>query len=95
MFKRSLFGTLQAYFAFYRALARDPRTPGISKALPWIALLYVLSPIDFIPDFLPIIGLLDDLTIAPLLILLAFWLIPRMIKQEHRRNYIEGTLSQN
>ncbi len=85
---RSIFQTLQAYITFYKALARDPRTPGISKALPWMALLYILMPIDFLPDFIPLIGQLDDLTIAPFLVFLAFWLIPRMVKQENRAKFI-------
>lgn len=85
---RSIFQTLQAYITFYKALARDPRTPGISKALPWMALLYVLSPIDFLPDFIPLIGQLDDLTIAPFLVILAFWLIPKIVKRENKERII-------
>ncbi len=90
--QRSPFGKLQAYLAFYRALARDPRTPGISKTLPWLALLYFVMPLDFIPDFLPLLGQLDDFTLVPVLLILAFWLIPKTVKQENRRQYVEGKL---
>ncbi len=90
MYRRSPLQTLQAYFQFYAALAKDKRTPGISKTLPWIAFFYILMPIDFIPDFLPLIGQVDDATIAPFLIILAFWLIPRFLKQELKRTYIDG-----
>lgn len=90
--QRSLFGKLQAYLMFYRALARDPRTPGVSKTLPWLALLYFFMPLDFIPDFLPLLGQLDDLTIVPFLLMLAFWLIPKGVKQQNRREYIDANL---
>ena len=46
---------------------------------------YALSPVDLIPDFIPILGYLDDLILVPLGILLAIWLIPPVIMAEHRR----------
>jgi uncharacterized membrane protein YkvA (DUF1232 family) len=64
--------------------ARDPRTP---KSAKWLALgvaAYALSPIDLIPDFIPVIGYLDDLIIVPLGVLLAGRLIPPALMQEYR-----------
>lgn len=58
----------------------------ISKDTPWyvkmvggIAIVYALSPIDFIPDFIPVLGYLDDLIILPLLIMLTIKLVPKEI----------------
>jgi uncharacterized membrane protein YkvA (DUF1232 family) len=55
---------------------RDPRVPWCAKALAIVTVAYALSPIDLIPDFIPIIGYLDDLILVPLAILLAVRLIP-------------------
>ena len=69
--------------AIYLA-ARDPRVPWYAKALAlWVA-GYALSPIDLIPDFIPVIGYLDDLVIVPLGILAVVKLIPPDIMAEHR-----------
>jgi uncharacterized membrane protein YkvA (DUF1232 family) len=56
--------------------ARDPRVPWYAKALAMAVAAYALSPIDLIPDFVPVLGYLDDLLIVPLGILLAVKLIP-------------------
>ncbi|HEV3372290.1 MAG TPA: YkvA family protein [Xanthobacteraceae bacterium] len=64
--------------------SRDPRVPWYTKALAIAVAGYALSPIDLIPDFIPILGLLDDLIIVPLGILLAVRLIPPDIMAEHR-----------
>lgn len=69
--------------ALYLA-ARDPRTPWYAKAVAIAVAGYALSPIDLIPDFIPVIGYLDDLIIVPLGILLAVRLIPVDIMAEHR-----------
>ena len=52
----------QARLAF--RLFREPRVPLVLKAVPLLALLYVISPIDFVPDFIPGLGQLDDLGIV-------------------------------
>src|ERR1700751_2175612 len=69
--------------ALYLA-ARDPRVPWYAKAVALAVAAYALSPIDLIPDFIPVLGFLDDLVIVPLGILLALRLIPRAIMAEHR-----------
>jgi uncharacterized membrane protein YkvA (DUF1232 family) len=56
--------------------ARDPRTPLIAKAVAAAVAAYALSPIDLIPDFVPVLGYLDDLLIVPAGIMLAVRLIP-------------------
>ncbi|RRI02746.1 DUF1232 domain-containing protein [Mesorhizobium tamadayense] len=64
--------------------ARDPRVPWYAKAAAGAVAAYALSPIDLIPDFIPIIGYLDDLLIVPLGIMLAVKLIPAGLMQELR-----------
>ena len=56
--------------------ARDPRVPWYAKAVAVVVAAYALSPIDLIPDFIPVLGYLDDLILVPLGILLAVRLIP-------------------
>jgi uncharacterized membrane protein YkvA (DUF1232 family) len=58
--------------------ARDPRVPWHAKFLAVATAAYVLSPLDFIPDFIPIIGLLDEAIIIPLVI----WMIRQMIDED-------------
>ncbi|MGR6467154.1 YkvA family protein [Rhizobium sp. PAMB 3182] len=70
--------------ALYRA-SRDPRVPWHAKALAVIIVGYALSPIDLIPDFVPVIGYLDDIILVPLGIWVVIKLIPPEIMAEHRR----------
>lgn len=69
--KRLKAQTLVVYFA-----ARDPRTPFLVRALAILVAAYALSPIDLIPDFIPIIGYLDDLILVPLGLALVVHLTP-------------------
>ena len=64
--------------------SRDPRTPWYAKAVAIIVAAYALSPIDLIPDFIPVVGYLDDLVLVPLGILLAVRLVPGEVMAEHR-----------
>ena len=64
--------------------ARDPRVPWYAKALAFCVAGYALSPLDLIPDFIPILGYLDDVVIVPLGILAVVKLIPPHIMAEHR-----------
>jgi uncharacterized membrane protein YkvA (DUF1232 family) len=63
--------TVALYFA-----VRDPRTPFAAKLIAGLVVAYALSPIDLIPDFIPIVGYLDDLILIPLGIAVALRLIP-------------------
>ncbi|MDH4385223.1 MAG: YkvA family protein [Caulobacter sp.] len=64
--------------------ARSPRTPLAAKLVAGAIAAYALSPIDLIPDFIPILGYLDDLVIVPLGIALAVRLIPSALMAEFR-----------
>ena len=65
-------------YALYIA-ARDPRVPWYAKAFLGLVLAYALSPIDLIPDFIPLLGYLDDLILIPLGITLALKMIPAQV----------------
>ena len=65
--------------------AGDPRTPWLAKALAAFVVAYALSPIDLIPDFIPVLGLLDDLLLLPLLIGLAVRLVPQEVLTDCRQ----------
>lgn len=75
-------------------LVRDARTPRASKAVAWLVLAYALSPIDLIPDFIPVLGLLDDLLLLPLGLMLVVRLAPSWLWQEmlSRARAFEGRL---
>jgi uncharacterized membrane protein YkvA (DUF1232 family) len=74
---KAIAAQLKAEFNFYKRLQQHPQTPKLAKALLWLAIGYVLMPFDLIPDFLPIVGQLDDLVIIPILLYLALKLIPQ------------------
>ncbi|WP_216595760.1 YkvA family protein [Myxosarcina sp. GI1] len=64
---------------------KDARTPWYVKFIASCAIAYALSPIDLIPDFIPVLGLLDDLILLPLVIVLLIKLIPTEIMDDCRR----------
>jgi uncharacterized membrane protein YkvA (DUF1232 family) len=68
----------------YRLVLRDPRTPTLPKILLGLAIGYLALPFDLIPDFLPLIGHLDDLIIVPGLVFLALKYIPACVVEECR-----------
>lgn len=70
-------------YAIYLA-ARDPRTPWYAKALIFFVVAHTFSPIDLIPDFIPVLGYLDDLIITPGGIWLAIRLIPSEVMVQAR-----------
>lgn len=69
--------------ALYLA-SRDPRVPWHAKAVAVCVAAYALSPVDLIPDFIPVLGYLDDAILVPLGVMLAVWLIPGALMAEHR-----------
>ena len=70
-------------YALYLAV-RDPRTPWFARALGVLVVAYALSPIDLIPDFIPVLGLLDDLVLIPAGIALILKMVPPEVMAEHR-----------
>ncbi|MDE3183153.1 MAG: DUF1232 domain-containing protein [Bacteroidota bacterium] len=72
---------------------KDPRTPWQAKVMIILTLCYLLSPIDLIPDFIPVLGYLDDLIIVPLLITLSIKLIPDKVMEESRIKAAETPFS--
>jgi len=65
-------------------VARDPRTPWYAKLLAGALVAYAFSPIDLIPDFIPVLGLLDDLLLLPAGIWLVLKLVPEAVLAESR-----------
>ncbi len=64
--------------------ARDPRTPFAAKLLGGLIAAYVLSPIDLIPDFVPLLGFLDELILVPIGLMVARLLVPEPLLAEFR-----------
>ena len=64
--------------------ARDPRTPWYAKAMAIVVAGYALSPIDLIPDFVPVLGYVDDVILVPLGIAAVVAMIPPEVMAEHR-----------
>ncbi len=77
-------GTLLAEVHLTLRLVREPAVPAYLKVVPFAALAYVLSPLDFLPDFIPIIGQLDDLGVAILGVKLFLRLCPADAVAFHR-----------
>lgn len=81
--KQALLAIKAEVHALYLA-SRDRRTPWYAKAVAGLVVAYALSPIDLIPDFIPVLGYLDDLLIVPGGIALAIKLIPKEVMVEAR-----------
>ena len=70
--------------AIFLAL-KDEETPSSAKIIAAITVAYALSPIDLIPDFVPILGYLDDVILLPALVALTVRLIPKEIMERNRK----------
>jgi uncharacterized membrane protein YkvA (DUF1232 family) len=81
---------LPAYARLVWGLARDPRTPLGLKALLAGALTYVLTPVDFMPDVIPIIGVADDLTVLLLVLDVFISNAPAAVRDEHLQRAAMG-----
>ena len=77
-------GTIKRDVVALWLAARDPRVPWYAKATAGAVAAYALSPIDLIPDFIPVLGYLDDLVIVPAGIILAVRMIPAPLMSEFR-----------
>ena len=87
---KTSFQKIKSEIQVYRLVLKDPRTPRPAKWLLWLAIAYFLSPIDLIPDFVPVLGQLDDLIIVPLLITLAIKMIPQEVIDDCRARVLTG-----
>lgn len=65
---------------------KSPQTPWYAKALAAITVAYALSPIDLVPDFIPVLGYLDDVLLLPALIALTVKCVPKSVWEESRRH---------
>jgi uncharacterized membrane protein YkvA (DUF1232 family) len=83
---RNIVAGLRGRAAYYRRVLRHPRTPLVSKVLLAVAVGYLALPVDIVPDFLPVLGYLDDLVIVGGLVALAVALVPRDVLAECRRD---------
>jgi uncharacterized membrane protein YkvA (DUF1232 family) len=81
---RTLYARFKAELEIWRRVWRDPRTPRLAKIVLGAAVAYAVTPFDIIPDFIPVIGHLDDALIIPLLIWIAVKLTPKHVVAEHR-----------
>jgi uncharacterized membrane protein YkvA (DUF1232 family) len=75
-------------YALYLAY-KDPRTPWYARVLAALVVAYAFSPIDLIPDPIPVLGYLDDLLLIPLGAYLAVRLIPKQVMEECRAKAVE------
>ena len=82
--KRWAGGLKAEVYALYLAY-RDPRVPWYARLVALCVVAYAFSPVDLIPDPIPVLGYLDDLILVPLGIALAIKLIPAPVLDEHRR----------
>lgn len=72
--------------ALYRRVLSDPRTPWIAWCLLGAGVGYLLLPFDLIPDWIPVIGLLDDVILVPLLVAAGLYFLPEELLREHRES---------
>lgn len=81
---KALVAVFRREIGIYRSVMADPRCPRAARWLLAGAVAYALSPIDLIPDFIPVLGHLDDALILPVLVGLAIRMIPKELIAEHR-----------
>lgn len=87
MFERlkSVPNSLKQEIKYYRLVLKDSRTPRIAKIILGIAIGYIFLPFDLIPDWIPVIGHLDDLIVVPILVIIGLKFIPEEVKRECRK----------
>jgi len=81
---KNLAQTFKKEIKLYALVIKDKRTPHLAKILLGSAISYLFMPFDLIPDFIPVLGQLDDLIIVPLLIFIALKLIPTEVVNDCR-----------
>lgn len=88
---KSIGMTLKRELKAYRRMLGHPRTPKMAKLLLALAVGYLLLPFDLIPDFIPLIGQIDDMIIVPALVLIALKMIPKEVIEECRITTKDGS----
>jgi uncharacterized membrane protein YkvA (DUF1232 family) len=83
---RELAESFKRELTVHRRVLADPRTPVSAKIFLGLAIAYLCTPFDLIPDFIPVLGHLDDAVIVPALVYAALRLIPQELVAEHRAN---------
>lgn len=91
---KALAKQLKRELAVYRLVLKHPQTPRLAKFFLGLAVGYLLLPFDLIPDFIPIIGQLDDVVIIPALLYLALLLIPKTVIVACRAQVHQHTAAQ-
>lgn len=86
----SLLRTLTAHVRLSLRLLREPAVPLLIKLLPFVALAYLVSPIDGVPDFIPLLGQLDDLGVVLLALESFLKLCPETVVAHHRAAMASG-----
>jgi len=81
---KALAAKFKQELAVYRLVLKHPQTPWPAKLFLGLAVAYLVMPFDLIPDFIPLIGQLDDLLIIPLLLYLALLFIPKALIESCR-----------
>ncbi len=81
---KSLGRQLKRELTVYRLVLQHPQTPWVAKLFLGLAVGYLLLPFDLIPDFIPVIGHLDDVVIIPILLYMALMFIPQHVIQSCR-----------
>lgn len=84
-FKNKIFARIRRDLNVLRIGLTDPGLPWYTKAIIMFTVAYALSPIDLIPDFIPVFGLLDDLILVPIFISISISLIPKSKRESYKR----------
>jgi uncharacterized membrane protein YkvA (DUF1232 family) len=82
---RQLLESFKREITVYRGVLRDERTPPRAKLFLGLAIAHVCMPFDLVPDFIPVIGHLDDAIIVPALVIMALRSVPADVISEHRQ----------